>query len=169
MMGATKLKIFRYLAFSTLFAMSASVTNAQNFSKGEAAYFAGDYHTAFIEFLTLADQGDASAQRMVGLMYARGESVTQNDVEAVKWYRLAAEQGDANAQDIIGHRYADGKGVIQNYIIAHMWFNIGSANGAEFSGKWRDNIALGMTPEAIEKAQAMAQECISSGYKNCGD
>ena len=159
----------RCLAFSALLMISVSSANAQDFDKGESAYIAGDYQTALKEFLPLADQGDSSAQRMVGLMYARGESVTQNDVEAVKWYRLAAEQGDANAQYIIGHRYADGKGVIQNYVIAHMWFNIGSANGAEFSAKWRDNIALGMTREAIEKAQAMAQECISSGYKNCGD
>ncbi len=163
------MKIFRYLAFSAFLAISVSGANAQNFYTGEAAYNAGDYQTAFKEFLPLADQGNASAQRMVGLMYARGESVTQNDVEAVKWFRLAAEQGDANAQYIIGHRYADGNGVIQNDLLAHMWFNIGSANGAEFSAKWRDNIALSMTREAIEKAQAMAQECISSGYKDCGD
>ena len=35
-------------------------------------------------------------------MYANGHGVTQDDAEAVKWYRLAAEQGDAAGQVILG-------------------------------------------------------------------
>ena len=37
-------------------------------------------------------------------------------------------------------------------------------NGAEN----RDIIAKKMTPQDISKAQAMASECMSSDYKNCG-
>tara|TARA_B100000768_G_scaffold71595_1_gene68612 strand:- start:643 stop:795 length:153 start_codon:yes stop_codon:yes gene_type:complete len=49
-----------------------------------------------------------------------------------------------------------------------MWLNIGSANGIENGGKYRDIVAKTMTPAAIEKAQAMARECMSSDYKKCG-
>jgi TPR repeat protein len=203
--GATKMKIFKYLAFSALLTMSVSGASAQDIDKGFAAYAAGDYQTAFKEFLPLAEGGDARAQYNLGLMYDngtgvpqdyaeavkwyrlaadqgnaigrfnlgvmfnKGNGVIQNYVEAAKWYRLAADQGDAYAQSNLGVAYEFGTGVIQNNAIAHMWYNIASANGAESSPKKRDGIAAKMTPEAIEKAQAMAQECLNSGYKNCGD
>ena len=199
------MKMFRFLAFSALLAMSVSFVNAQDFDKGEAAYKAGDYQAAFKEWIFLAeggdafsqsligsmyengigviqdyseavkwyrlaaDQGNISAQLNIGTMYRKGEGVRQSDVEAVKWFRLAANQGDANAQYKLGLAYTVGIGVIENNVMAHMWLNIASANGEENSAKWRNEIALKMTPEAIEKAQAMAQECISSGYKICGD
>ena len=49
-----------------------------------------------------------------------------------------------------------------------MWFNIGAENGSEHGPENRDIIAEGMTQQAIEQAQAMARECLGSGYKNCG-
>ena len=49
-----------------------------------------------------AEQGDAAAQRNLGLMYANGRGVPEDDAEAVRWYRLAAEQGLASAQYSLG-------------------------------------------------------------------
>ena len=86
----------------------------------------------------------------------------------MKWFRLAAEQGDAQAQNNLGVMYKNGKGVLQDNTMAHMWYNIGAANGNENGGTNRDRIAKEMTPAAIEKAQAMARECMSSNYKKCG-
>ena len=37
-----------------------------------------------------AEQGDASAQANLGVMYVTGRGVPQDDAEAVRWYRLAA-------------------------------------------------------------------------------
>jgi len=48
-----------------------------------------------------------------------------------------------------------------------MWYNIASANGHSQAGDWRDEQAGLMTPADISKAQSMARECMSSGYKNC--
>ena len=50
----------------------------------------------------LADQGDATAQYDLGLMYAKGQGVPQDYAEAVKWFRKAADQGDASAQYNLG-------------------------------------------------------------------
>ena len=44
-----------------------------------------------------AEQGDVQAQSNLGIMYETGRGGPQDDVEAVRWYRLAAEQGDAGA------------------------------------------------------------------------
>ena len=35
--------------------------------------------------------GDAAAQTVLGIMYADGDGVPENDAEAVRWFRLAAE------------------------------------------------------------------------------
>ena len=101
-------------------------------------------------------------------MYKNGNGVAQDYAEAVRWYRLAAEQGFANAQNNLGVTYETGQGVLQNNILSHMWYNIASENGYKKSSEWRDEIAAKMTAADISKAQAMAKECMSSGYKNCG-
>ena len=44
-----------------------------------------------------AEEGDADAQVNLGLMYANGEGVPQDDAEAVAWTRKAAEPGRATA------------------------------------------------------------------------
>lgn len=40
-----------------------------------------------------ADQGHAPAQLSLGFCYDKGEGVPKNDVEAYKWFNLAAAQG----------------------------------------------------------------------------
>jgi len=84
------------------------------------------------------------------------------------WYRLAAELESASAQATLGGMYERGRGVPQDNAIAHMWYNIGAANGYDLGGFNRDALAEQMTPAAIEKAQAMARECMNSGYTKCG-
>ena len=39
---------------------------------------------------TRAEAGDASAQSNLGIRYANGQGVPEDDVEAVRWYRLAS-------------------------------------------------------------------------------
>ncbi len=56
-----------------------------------------------------AEAGDAAAQVNLGLMYANGDGVPQDDVEAVRWYRLAADQGNAAAQFNLRDMYAYAK------------------------------------------------------------
>ncbi len=78
----------------------------------------------------LAQQGDANAQAMLGLMYAAGSSVPQDDAEAVKWYRRAAEQGHAGGQTMLGMSYAEGSGLPQDYAEAVKWLSLAAEQGA---------------------------------------
>ncbi len=46
----------------------------------------------------IAERGDAWAQRCMGDCYKDGRGLAKDELEAVKWYRLAADQGDPVAQ-----------------------------------------------------------------------
>ena len=87
---------------------------------------------------------------------------------ALKEWTPLAKTGNAMAQAMLGSMYRMGEGVLQNNIIGYMWSNIASANGYKDGATIRDLLAKQMTPAAIEKAQAMARECMSSKYKECG-
>ena len=85
----------------------------------------GDLTSDQIDRQRRAEQGDASAQINLGVMYATARGVPQDDAEAVRWFRLAAEQGHATDQYNLGFRYDAGEGVPQDYVSAHMWLNLG--------------------------------------------
>ncbi len=76
-----------------------------------------------------AEQGHASAQYNLGVMYDNGEGVTQDASEAVRWTRKAAEQGDAWAQTNLGWMYANGEGVIQDASEAVRWYRKAAEQG----------------------------------------
>ncbi|HHX2522660.1 TPA: tetratricopeptide repeat protein, partial [Neisseria subflava] len=76
-----------------------------------------------------AEQGNADAQVNLGLMYANGQGVRQDDAQAVQWYRQAAEQGDAQAQGLLGIAYGSGYGVRQDSALAQEWYGKACDNG----------------------------------------
>ena len=104
-----------------------------------------------------AQKGDASAQFNLGVMYAEGQGVPQDYVQAVKWYRLAADQGDASAYSGLGYMYEFGQGVPQDYVQAHKWYNLAAAQGHAYGAKNRDLVAKQMTPQQIAQAQELAR------------
>ena len=92
--------------------------------------FAGNsYGQDFDETRLLAEQGNPIAQYNLGIMYANGIGVPENDAEAVKWYRLAAEQGNASAQYNLGIMYDYGRGVPENDAEAVKWFRLAAEQG----------------------------------------
>ena len=91
-------------------------------------------------------------------MYSQGEGLPPDEIEAVKWYRLAAEQGNAYAQTKLGVMYDKGFGVPQDFAQAHMWFNLAAAGGDETAAKIREFYSEKMTPDQIAEAQRLARE-----------
>ena len=146
---------------------SAGVSWGADYQKGYAAYKSGDYATALREWKPLAEQGDASAQYNLGVMYANGKGVPQDGKTALKSFTLSAEQGNAYAQYSLGYMYENGRGVIQDNIHAHMWYNIAASQGYKYATKNRDLLAKEMTPSQIEKAQELARDCVRKKYKGC--
>ena len=115
-----------------------------------------------------AEQGDACAQSVLGLMYAMGEEIPENYREAGKWFRLAADQGHAEAQFNLGFMYANGEGVPEDYVKAYIWGNLAAAQvadrvvkpedqlGAGESIKFKDWLKTKMTAEQVAEAQKLS-------------
>jgi TPR repeat protein len=99
------------------------------FEDAAAAYNKGDYSTAARLYRPLADEGNLLAQYNLGLMYAKGQGVPRNDIEAVRWYRLAADRGCDLAQYNLGLMYGDGQGVPKNEAEAMKWFRLAADQG----------------------------------------
>ena len=76
---------------------SAGLSWGANYRKGLDAYSKSDYTTALREIKPLAEQGNADAQSLLGIMYEFGQGVPENIKTALKWYRLAADQGVAHS------------------------------------------------------------------------
>ena len=89
---------------------------------GRAAYEHNDFATAERLFLPLAEHGNVIAQYNLGVMYYKGQGVSQSYPNAVTWYRHAAWQGHALAQLELGVMCYKGQGTLQNYVEASMWF-----------------------------------------------
>ena len=131
-MKLTKTLLTTALFGASLFSFHSTAwadTPEQQFQQGLEATKRGDYQTAFKLWLPLAEQGDASAQFNLGMMYDNGQGVKQDDVEAVKWYRQAAEQGFADAQLNLGVMYDEGQGVKQDDVEAVKWYRQAAEQG----------------------------------------
>lgn len=83
--------------------------------EGFQAYERGDYKAAVDAWLPLAEQGDVTAQFNLGQMYRLGKGVDRNDLEAVKWYKLAAQQGSPHAQHNLRLMHRDGRASQADY------------------------------------------------------
>ncbi len=129
-----------------------------DFQAGVNAYERGDYETALKEFRPLAEQGYASAQYNLGVMYDNGLGVPQDYREAAKWYRFAAEQGKVKAQSNLASMYHFGQGVLKDDVLAHKWADLAASQGGENAVKIRDVVATSMTPQQLAEAQRLARE-----------
>src|SRR3954447_3089528 len=64
---------------------------------GMAAYNRGDYVPAMRVFRRLAEQGNAKAQNVLGVMFRKGQGVPKNPARAHMWFSFAAKRGEAGA------------------------------------------------------------------------
>ena len=139
-------------------------TLEQQFQQGFEATTRGDYQTAFKLWLPLAEQGNASVQFNLGVMYEDGLGVKQDDFEAVKWYRQAAEQGHANAQANLGSAYGAGRGVRQDDIEAVKWVKKAAENGSA-DGQFKLGLAY-LIGLGIQKDRTFAKEWFGKACDN---
>jgi hypothetical protein len=109
-----------------------------------------------------AEQGDASAQFSLAVIYDEGEGVQQDNAQAAKWYRKAADQNDSTAQLVLGNMYYDGRGVPQDYVQAYEWLNLSAAQGYLIATNSRDLVAKHMTAAQIAEAQKLTRDWLAA-------
>jgi hypothetical protein len=88
------------------------------FQLGRSYVAGGKFDEAMKQFKEAADRNYGPAMSSIGVLYVRGNGVTQNVAEAIKWYRKAAELGDAGGQLNLGLVYEEGYGVTKDYSAA---------------------------------------------------
>jgi len=73
-----------------------------------SSVYGGDCWNDVSDCRVKAEQGDAQAQNILGVLYERRTGVTQNDKESIKWVKKAAEQGVLLSQYYLGWMYSQG-------------------------------------------------------------
>jgi len=76
-------------------------------------------------------RGDTGAQVRMGLLYAGGRYVPQDDETAFRWMHGAAEAGHVFAQAWMGDVLFRGQGVIRDEALAMQWYAHAAAQGHE--------------------------------------
>src|SRR5262245_54942498 len=99
------------LVFAVLLANVPARAQSPITYAGMQAYNRGDSPTAYTLLRQAADAGDAQGQVNLGYLYARGQGVPVNQVEAMRLYKSAADQGDSEGMNAIGYKYQFGTGV----------------------------------------------------------
>lgn len=89
----------------TTLALSARLSASADLAFARRAYEEKDYATALKESTSLAKEGNADAQLLLGRMYLMGQGVTRDNDEASKWFEASAAQGNADAQFMLGSMY----------------------------------------------------------------
>ncbi len=135
--------------------LAAAAPAGAGFDEGMAARARGDHASAMRELRPLAEQGDADAQWLVGIMYELDEGVPNDYANAAKWYRWAAEQGHLAAQSNLGTLYQFGRGVAQDDVVAHMWYSLAASRGHALAVAGQQVTARHMTPAQLSECRKM--------------
>lgn len=126
---------------------------------GVTAWLSTDRHQPMAQVPTAvphtrAEAGNAEAQLQMGMRYATGDGVVQNDKEAAKWFERAARQGLAEAQYEYGLAVLNGRGVVQNYQAAFEWIERPALRGHAKAQYSLGELYRYGTGTAVDKARA---------------
>ena len=94
-----------------------------------AAFRRGDYAEAIEPLRQFAGQNHVGAQYHLGVAYANGEGLPQDNKKAVMWFRKAAEKGFPEAQDYLGFMYEKGFGLPKDFAHAVTWYRRAGEQG----------------------------------------
>jgi TPR repeat protein len=119
-----------------------------------------DLTKAYEWFNKAANRGLPESKHNLGLMYANGYGVKKDIAKAYNWFHKAALLGNVKAMATIATFHIDEINDKKNLALAHVWFDLAGKHGLEGAHKHRDNIALLLPQEYINKAQEVANNWI---------
>jgi hypothetical protein len=106
----------------------------------------------------LAAGGDPAAQFDLGVRYWTGDQVSQDYVQAVRLFSLAAEQGNVAAQAMLGNCYWAGRGIPSDPVRAYFWSFLAQESGDEASKSRAASFATNLTSGQIAVVQREARD-----------
>lgn len=104
---------------------SISLVHADNtsdlYNLGLKYYKENDYQQAFRLFQKVADQGSGRANFFLGVMYAEGAGVKQDNNKAIEFFKKSADSGNYSSMYNLGKMF-EKEGVTQDYDSAVKWY-----------------------------------------------
>ena|SRR5437870_1952232 len=141
---------------------SAAVTAGANGSR----YNVANVQEAIDSYVREAEQGNADAMNLLGVLYADGVAVTQDYARSIYWYLKAVDHGSTRAMNNIATLYLYGLGVPQNYQRAVIWFRRAAAQGSARAMNSLGVMAykgLGMERDRV-RAHKMYKQAAENGF-----
>lgn len=105
-----------------------------------------------------ADQGDKTAEYLLGQIYLQGDRVKQDYAQAYRYTVRAANRGVVGAQFNAGFMTARGLGTPRNPVEAYKWFSLAAQQRYPAAAKNREVIRSQLTPEELQKAKTLVQD-----------
>jgi TPR repeat protein len=146
------------LIFAITFGLAAQPVFA-GVEEGRDFMETGQYAEAMAEFLPASRSGNADAEELIGVLYALGLGVEQDDQRAFEWYLRSSLKGHPGAQSGIGWYYEVGRGVTAiDLVRAYMWYTLSAIGGDPDAAISLEEVVKKMTPEEIEKAHVLVND-----------
>lgn len=98
-------------------------------AEAAAAYAAGDYAKAHTLWQSLAEKADARAMYNLGVLYDKGQGVTEDPSLAAFWFLKSAEAGHAAGMSNLGRLLEQGRGLTRDLAQAAQWFRKAADKG----------------------------------------
>ncbi len=149
-----------FLAIPLMLAFVSPVL-AGPFEDGLEAFRQGDGAAARAAWEPLAEQGDASAQYNLGLLFETGAGLPVDIKQAARWFAASAAQGDSIAEMKMASLYAEGRGVAQDHAEAARWYQR-AAEHDEPSAQFTLG-TLYANGRGVEKNMSLGHEMVSEG------
>lgn len=149
----------RIAAIIVVIALATALTSFRaEVESGMSAYDAGDYETAYQEWLPLAEEGSAAAQFNLSLLYRYGNGRPVDSKTAAEWCLKAADGGFLPAQYEMGKIYEAGEGVRRNVVEAHKWYKLCAEQRYKDAKKLKKQLSKTMTSTELAHAEMWLRE-----------
>ncbi len=144
------------IAFAALFTVtpvSAEIEQARQMMENS------EFPEAFALLEPAARAGNADAEELIGVMYAMGLGVEQDDVRAFEWYLRSAMKGHPGAQSGVGWYFETGRGIAApDFVRAYLWYTLSAIGGDPDARLTLEDLVPRMTPEQIEQGRRLASD-----------
>lgn len=141
-----------FIVFFSTFAL-ADIEEARD------AMEANQFDKAMQMLRPAANAGNADAEELIGIMYAMGLGVTQDDRRAFEWYLRSAMKGHAGAQSGVGWYYEVGRGLPSiDLVRAYMWYTLSAIGGDPDALISQEEVIKKMNPQQINEALELVED-----------
>jgi TPR repeat protein len=118
-----------------------------------------EYSRARALFEVYARSGNAEAEELIGVMFALGLGVTQDDERAFDWYLRASMKGHPGAQSGLGWYYEVGRGIpAPDMVRAYLWYALSAIGGDPDALNSLELITPRLTAQELARAEVLVDD-----------